>query len=144
MTAYPRVFERTLQESEIWLKELTGTGPITDHQKALVALRGVLHHLRDRLTPEEAVQLGAQLPILIRGFYYEGWKPSATPVKERHAGDFVEGVRGELAGHPELDPDEAVRAVFKLLNEHVSRGEIEDVIGMLPKPVQQYWPERSA
>jgi uncharacterized protein (DUF2267 family) len=31
----------------------------------------VLHALRDRLTVEEASDLAAQLPMLIRGLYYE-------------------------------------------------------------------------
>jgi hypothetical protein len=39
-------------------------------------LGGMLHVLRDRLTIQEAVQPGAQLPMLIRGLYWEGWDPA--------------------------------------------------------------------
>ena len=59
-----------------------------NEHKAYLALRTVLHTLRDRLSVEEAVQLGAQLPMLIRGFYYEGWTLKQKPTKERHKTEF--------------------------------------------------------
>ena len=40
-----------------------------DHRSAYRALRSVLHVLRNRLTPEQAVHLGAQLPLLVRGIF---------------------------------------------------------------------------
>ena len=61
--------------------------------KAYMALRTVLHALRDRLTVEEAIQLGAQLPMLIRGFYYEGWNLKGKPHKERHKEDFLDHIK---------------------------------------------------
>src|SRR3979409_1993907 len=57
--------------------------PKERRNQSYAALRGVLHALRDRLTVEEAAQFGAQLPMLVRGLYYEGWDPSKTPVKLR-------------------------------------------------------------
>jgi uncharacterized protein (DUF2267 family) len=70
----PDVFEGTLQKTQVWLNDLMFELDWEDRpQKAYLALRTVLHALRDRLTVEEAVQLGAQLPMLVRGFYFEGW-----------------------------------------------------------------------
>jgi hypothetical protein len=59
-----------------------------DQHQAYSALRAVLHAVRDRITVDEAAHLGAQLPLLIRGIYCEGWHPAATPRKERHCQQF--------------------------------------------------------
>ena len=68
------VFDGTLQKTNVWLNDIMNELDWQEHPyKAYLALRTVLHTLRDRLTIEEAVQLGAQLPMLVRGFYYEGW-----------------------------------------------------------------------
>jgi uncharacterized protein (DUF2267 family) len=136
----PTVFNRTVQQTQEWLKELMGEGGITDEHKAYAALRAVLQHLRDRLTVEEAAHLADQLPTLVRGIYYEGWSPAGTPTKDRSQAAFLEAVREKLSGHPEIQVDIAVRRVFALLSRHVTGGEIQDVRDMLPKHVQELWP----
>src|SRR5271165_2158597 len=67
------------------------------------ALRSVLYVLRDRLTPEQAVHLGAQLPILVRGTYYEGWRIAGKPSYGRQPAEFATLVAADLP--PSLDPD---------------------------------------
>ncbi|MBV8106744.1 MAG: DUF2267 domain-containing protein [Hyphomicrobiales bacterium] len=52
--------------------------------------------LEIRLTPEQAVHLGAQLPLLIRGFYYDGWRLDKTPADERQPAEFVALVAAQL------------------------------------------------
>ena len=66
------VFDRTVQAANLWLKELMDALGWDDRHKAYQGLRTTLHALRDRLTLEEMAQLGAQVPLLIRGVYYEG------------------------------------------------------------------------
>ena len=69
------VFDETVHKTNIWLKEIAQVlGP--DRHRAYNALRAVLHCLRDRLTVDEAAQLGDQLPMLVRGIYYEAWHPA--------------------------------------------------------------------
>lgn len=140
----PSVFAQTIQETQIWLKEIIDGGALTDEHRAYAALRAVLHHLRDRLPVDEAADLGAQLPMLVRGIYYEGWDPSGTPTKDRKREDFIMAVRENLSGHPEIDPETAIRQVFGVLSRHVTAGEIRDVISDLPQDIRTLWPQQAA
>ena len=74
-------FDSTLQTTNLWITEILQRLHWRDRHAAYHALRSVLHVLRDRLTIEKVVALGAQLPMLIRGFYYEGWHPLASLTK---------------------------------------------------------------
>ncbi len=135
------VFDRTVHESHEWLQDLMYEMTWADRQLAYKGLRAILQSLRDRLTPEEAVRLGAQLPILIRGFYYEGWKISDTPWKVGGKEDFFERVRLIMADDKlNVDYEQLTRAVFKLLRHRISEGEIKDVTSMMPKELIALWP----
>ncbi len=136
------VFDRTIQLTNIWLKELMEKLGTDDRHRAYLALRSVLHALRDRLTVEEAADLAAQLPMLIRGIYYEGYHPADKPLKERHREEFLAHIREQFRKDPEVDAEAIVRAVFALLDEKITRGEIEDVRHALPRHIRELWPER--
>jgi uncharacterized protein (DUF2267 family) len=136
------VFDTTIQKTRVWLNDLMDELEWREQpQKAYLGLRSVLHALRDRLTVEEAVQLGAQLPMLIRGFYYDGWKLTGKPAKERHKEEFIAHVKKDFRNDPAVDPERIVRAVFKVLAKHTSEGEIEDVKRLLPKALRELWPK---
>ena len=107
--------------------------------RAYHALRVVLHALRDRLTVEEAVQLGAQLPMLVRGFYYEGWNPAGKPAKA-HRAEFLDTIRSGFRPQEDADAERIARAVFKVVAAHISEGEIRDVKQILPKDLRALWP----
>lgn len=83
------VFDTTIQKTNNWLNELMELAGLQQRQGAYLALRATLHALRDRLPVDEVAQLGAQLPMLVRGFYYEGWDPTPKPVRARHKEEFV-------------------------------------------------------
>ncbi|HVO95853.1 MAG TPA: DUF2267 domain-containing protein [Terriglobales bacterium] len=139
-TAYD-VFDGTLQKTQMWLNDLMTELDWHEHpHKAYLALRTVLHALRDRLTVEEAVQLGAQLPMLVRGFYFEGWTLKGKPHKERHKEDFLAHIRDAFKEDVTVRPESIARAVFKVLARHTSQGEIEDIKHILPKSLDELWP----
>jgi len=99
-----------------------------------------LHALRDRLTVDEVAQLGAQLPILVRGLYYDQWHPAGKPERLRHKEEFLAAVAEELDDIGPINPERATRAVFAVLEHHIAPGEIEDVMGMLPARLRELWP----
>ena len=133
------VFEGTLQKTSVWLNEIMAELDSHDRHLAYLALRATLHALRDRLPIEAAVHLGAQLPMLIRGLYYEGWTLSAKPVKE-HRAEFLGTVRSQFNPDAPLDAERVTRGVLKVLAHHVSAGEIENVKLLLPKDLRDLWP----
>ena len=133
------VFDTTIQATNEWLNELMDELDVEDKHHAYSVLRATLHALRDRLPPDEAAHLGAQLPMLVRGFYYEGWRPSGTHPKERSKAAFLDHIASELR-EPAGDVEPAVRAVFRLLLNRVSTGEVIDVQLLLPAGVRDLWP----
>ena len=136
----PASIAHAIQKTQEWLKELSDNGDLADTQESLAVLRAVLHHLRDRLTLEEAVDLGAQLPTIIRGIYYEGWQPHKPPAKVHSRQKFVDEVSSK--NFPNAVPAErAIRDVFALLAHHCDPGEISDVIGQLPNELKELWPK---
>jgi uncharacterized protein (DUF2267 family) len=134
------VFERTLQKTNRWLNHLMQVLPTEDRQAAYLALRATLHALRDRITVEEVAQLGAQLPMLIRGFYYEGWDPTGKPLKIRNKEQFLDRIANEFRTPDGKDPEDVARAVFTVLVQRISDGEIEDVKQVLPADIRDLWP----
>lgn len=133
----PDVIGRNLEQVNVWLNEMQGGDTITTKREAYAALRAVLHHLRDRLPVDEAAHLGDQLPTFIRGIYYEAWKPSVSPTRDRSFPDFVEACRPKLGDHPEIDLEEAVASTFHVLKQHVNEGEMNHVFNSLPKDLRQ-------
>jgi uncharacterized protein (DUF2267 family) len=136
----PNLLGRTVQQTQEWLKALAGDPAIADEDQALTALRGVLGQLRDRMPEDEAAHLGAQLPTLVRGLYYENYRPSDMPETERNRTDFLVRV-AERMDDNRIQPTEATRAVFALLSKELDQGEITDVVHMMPDDVKTLWPD---
>ena len=132
------VFDKTLDTTHVWLKEIMADlGP--DKQVAWKVLSTVLHKLRDRLTINLAAHLGAQLPLLIRGVYYDQFEPGHMPSELRSRGDFVQDVAEWLSDTKPVDPEEAIRSVFRVLSRHISEGQVSKVRDALPKSLRQLW-----
>ncbi len=96
------VLDSTIQKTHEWLKDITDRLGFPNDRSAFAALRAVLHTLRDRLPRENAVELGAQLPMLIRGMFYEGWDPQKEPTRVRHQQEFFDLVAAQIKEHSEL------------------------------------------
>jgi uncharacterized protein (DUF2267 family) len=134
--AEPSIIQRSTEKAHLWLDDLAGELGIDDRQESYRVLRAYLHALRDRLPVDEAAQLAAQLPELIRGIYYEGWKPSRTPMKYTGFADFLSRVAAEAMLEGETEASFAVNAAATVLRRHVSEGEIDDIRSILPEDLR--------
>lgn len=133
----PSIIARSVEKTNVWLDELAAELGTDDRKAAYEVLRAFLHALRDRLTVNESAQLAAQLPELIRGIYYEGWQPAKTPERYGDVDTFLEHVVQEAPRlHGETEASVAASAAARVLRNHVSAGELEDVLAVLPPGVR--------
>jgi uncharacterized protein (DUF2267 family) len=123
------------------LKEIeTAFGwPKERRNQSYAALRAVLHALRDRMTVDETAQLSAQLPMLIRGIYFEGWDPTHVPMKVDRD-EFLARVEKEYAHDMEGDVVQLTQTVLQALRAHVSDGEWDDIRSAVPKKLASVLP----
>jgi uncharacterized protein (DUF2267 family) len=122
-----KIIDEAAMSANVWVNELAERTGWDDKQRSYRLLRATLHTVRDHLGVDEAVQLGAQLPTLIRGIYYEGWKSARNPVQMRRPEEFIAAVQKGFEPDPLGDAPQAITAVFDVLDRHVSGGEMDDV-----------------
>ncbi len=133
-------FAHAAEQAQQWVNELCADLGWSE-RRAYRLLRSVLHTLRDWLRADEMADLAAQLPTLVRGVYFEGWGPSDAPPAERSKADFIARVDADFADDPIYDTAVAIAAVFRLLDRHVSSGEIDQVRASMRKSLRKLWPE---
>ena len=143
-THHVDVIDRSVEQAHVWVNDVADEFGTEDHQLAYRILRAFLHAVRDRITAVESAQLAAQLPTLIRGIYYEGWRPGTTPLRYHDRETFLRKIADEalLAGSTEASY--AVSAAAAVLRRHVSEGEIDDVLAILPAEIRQLLGEASS
>lgn len=136
------VFDSTIQRTNSWLKELMLELNSSDHRKTYLILRSVLHAFRDHLTERDAIYVGEQLPMLMRGLYFEHWDPAGKPLPLRNRDDFFMVVSQNMVrdGDNASKPETVARAVFRLLERKAAEGEIEDLHSVVPLVLMDLWP----
>jgi len=137
---------RTAQITQEWINDLAARPPMESPEQAYSVLRAVLHTVRDRITSEQVAHLGSQLPMLMRGFYFEGWRPASPPNGVNTAEAFFERVEESLRTGPHSeapDPAESTRTVLRFLADRVGDGEIRHVKEQLPVEIAELFPEQT-
>ncbi|MBH5397007.1 DUF2267 domain-containing protein [Bradyrhizobium sp. CNPSo 4010] len=132
------VFDKTAQTTHLWLNEISEEIGLDDQQSWRVTA-AVLRAIRDRLPVELAAHLGSQLPLLVRGAYYDQFRPSAMPSRVRSLEEFLQLIAEELKFGRPVDTEDAARAVFNVLSRHLTAGQIEKVREALPEEVRAIW-----
>jgi uncharacterized protein (DUF2267 family) len=130
------VFDKSIQTTNIWLDEIMeDIGP--DRQLAWHLLGAVLRTMRDRLPPDLAAHLGAQLPLVVRGTYYDQYQPSASPERTRTLDAFLAKIADELKVNRPVNTRDALQVVCSVLAKHVDAGQIAKVWEALPQDIRQ-------
>jgi uncharacterized protein (DUF2267 family) len=134
------VFDRTLHTTNLWLDEINAEiGP--DRHLAWHVLGAVLRSIRDEMQVEQSAHFAAQLPLLIRGTYFDGYRPSSQPTQARSQGDFIARIQHDMDGARPVNVQLAAAAVMRTLNRHMTEGQVRKARDALPKGVRAMWPE---
>jgi uncharacterized protein (DUF2267 family) len=103
-------------------------------------LGATLRVLRDCLVLGLAAHLGSQLPLLVRGLYFDQWSPTEKPTDLHTADEFPAEVERSLGDIRPVNVRDAVRTVFRTISDHVERGQVVKVQDALPKEIRTLWP----
>lgn len=132
---YPSGITASLQKTQTWLNGIGERLAARDQEAGYHATRAVLQTLRDRLPVTECNDLAAQLPMILRGLYFEGWHPASVPQKFDGTA-FIDQVQQRLPANSDVDPMEAIAAVSAQLRDNVTPGELNEALNMLPGDVR--------
>jgi uncharacterized protein (DUF2267 family) len=130
--------QHTVETTNVWLTEIAERLGDQESRRAYQGLRAVLHALRDRLSVDDAAHLAAQLPMLLRGIYYEGYQPSGKPLAGHKKSEFLAAVRVQCP-EEDLNTGTITRAVLQVLAGHVSAGEVQKVKAKLSAGIRELW-----
>ena len=134
-----RTFDETLHATQTWLHEFESRLGLATRQQSYSLMRVALHTLRDALPPQETAHLSAQLPMLLRGLFYEGWRPTACPVRQHDMESFLAPVAAATPPDYDLTGETVMREVIAVMRLHVSEGEMQDVAACLPPVLRRLW-----
>jgi len=132
--------DHTVQVTHSWINDLDSALGWQNKKRTYRLLRSVLQAIRDWLPTNEMADFAAQLPELLRGAYYEHWRPATTPVAHRKRADFLARIDEAFANDPLAFTPDLVSTVFVFLSDKISRGEIKDVRHALPADLRELWP----
>lgn len=140
MTTGLPVFDTTVQETNRWLARVQAMLPASSRQQAYSATRAVLHALRDRLPMEAVLGLSAQMPMLMRGVFLEGWRPDAGPTASRTPQAFCAAVADRLPADFPRSAEVVTPAVFAMMADRLAPGETDKLQRYLPDSLRALWP----
>lgn len=140
MTTGIDTLDSSLQETNLIINGLAEELGWTDRKKQAYSLmRTVLHAFRDRLSVDEAANFGAQLPLVVRGVYYDGWKPESAPQKMNRQ-ELIDRVDQQFQYDTELPTEDLIEAAMRhvalrldpLMMDNLAKNLPEDVATLLP------------
>ncbi len=131
--------DHSVQIAHEWINELDERLGWNDRHRSYRLLRAVLQVLRDCLPVAEAAHFSAQLPIMLRGVFFEHWQPASERQRHWDIDHFFAGIDAFFRQDPIENVDEAVVKVFRVIGNRVSSGEVAHIAGCLPQEIRALW-----
>jgi uncharacterized protein (DUF2267 family) len=129
-----------LNVTRAWIADLKRRLGWHESSTTFYVMLGCLHGLRDALPKQEAVHLGLALPVLLRGLYFDGWRPSGRSSGAKRRAAFLERIHDRVQRDPAVDPDHAARAVLAMLSKRLAAAELENAKAATPHDLKGFWP----
>lgn len=103
-------------------------------EQSYAALRSVLHAFRDRLPVNDSANFAAQLPVIIKGVYFEGWDPSSVP-RKMDKQEFIQAVQQSFNYSVEGGIPRVIEVVFNKIFAQIDEAERENLVQILPEDI---------
>jgi uncharacterized protein (DUF2267 family) len=129
--------ERSVHKTNEWVKAMAAELGIDDREDAWRLLRADLQVLRDELSIDEAAQLAAQLPMVLRGAFWEGFNPGHQPARLRRREEFLARYAERAHLGDLTEAERAAVAASRVMSDRITEGEMNDVFAQLPSEVRQ-------
>ena len=144
MTATNINFDKYLHDAHTYIKRLAESLGVPEQEgRAFIAWRAVMHTIRDRIHIGESMDFMSQFPMILKGFYIEGWKYHETPPLEYDTIDEMklevekrQEKLGEMQFNWDISTEEIIRRVLDSMSAYVTEGQMEHVKGQLPEEIK--------
>ena len=133
------MIESSTQKTHEWVGSVAAATHL-EKRDAYKTLRAVLHTMRDRLPLNDTVHFAAQLPMFLRGLFYDGWEPAKVPVKMSST-EFLQSVQQKIVSDQVIDPLRITRGVLAVIMSFAGVGEMEKIKHCFPKDLQELLPD---
>jgi uncharacterized protein (DUF2267 family) len=139
------IFEEHQNDARKFVKEVAiELQKPEDLQGAIRKMTAIFHTIRDMITVQESLHLISQLPLYVKGLYVSDWHlGEKKKIKDKN--EFVNQLVSQNArtGVGDFGTDEIamvnVKAVVRVLQNHISQGQIDDLVAQFPKELKDIW-----
>jgi uncharacterized protein (DUF2267 family) len=128
--------DRSIQSSIEWLNDIKEELKWKDDERVYAATKVTLQTLRDRMIVDETFELAAQMPLLLKGIYFDGYDPSGKPLTIRSREELFDEIQDRFDKAEGLSGEIITRAVLKVLYKRAGEGEMDDIKENMPADIQ--------
>jgi len=128
--------DRSIQSSIEWLNDIKEELKWKDDERVYAATKVTLQTLRDRMIVDETFELAAQMPLLLKGIFFDGYDPSGKPLTIRSREELFNEIQDRFDKAEGLSGEVITRAVLKVLYRRVGEGEMDDIKDNMPADIQ--------